>query len=253
MSEKMLPFSSGIGYNDGKGGMVVGEMLAALRQMAEPSLEPFQKRIISDTRYPMLCVRVPKIRALAKDAAKGDWRQLARCRGYTYYEEVLAAGLAVAYAKAPLADRLAVLWEDVIPRLDSWAMTDTIVPTLKIRESEQPQAWEFAIRCLEAAPEYTRRFGIVMLMDYFLTEEAIPAVAEQIRGLRDTRYYVRMAAAWLLAEMGSHDFETVRGMLKSGVLDGFTHNMTIRKLRESRRIPPEQKVAAAALRRKEFQ
>ena len=230
--------------------MTALELRRELEMLAEPALEEFQKRIVSDTQYPMLCVRVPNMRAIAKRCAKGDWQQLVADCTYAYYEEVITVGLAVAYAKAPLADRLLVLQERLIPRMDSWAMTDTIVPTLKIKEAESPLAWEFAMQCIDAEPEYTRRFGIVMLMDYFLTEEYIPLVEEKIRKLRDDRYYVRMAAAWLLAEMGVHDFPRVQGLLESGCLDGFTHNKTIQKLRESYRITPEQKAAAAALRRK---
>lgn len=230
--------------------MTASELRRELEKLSEPSLEPFQKRMVSDTRYPMLCVRVPNMRALAKKAAREDWRGLISQCEYTYYEEVLAAGLTAAYARAPLGDRLSVLWEHLIPMLDSWAMTDTIVPTLKIKETERPIAWEFACRCIDAAPEYTRRFGIVMLMDYFLREESIPLVEEKISAIRDERYYVRMAAAWLLAEMGVHDFERVLRLLESGTLDLFTHNMTIRKLRESYRITPEQKAAAAVFRRK---
>ncbi|MBP3305957.1 MAG: DNA alkylation repair protein [Oscillospiraceae bacterium] len=230
--------------------MTASELRRELEKLAEPSLEPFQKRIVSDTRYPMLCVRVPNMRSLAKKAAREDWRWLVSQCEYTYYEEVLTAGLAAAYAGATLADRLSVLWEYLIPKLDSWAMTDTIVPTLKIKESERPLAWEFACRCIDAEPEYTRRFGIVMLMDYFLTEEFIPLVEEKISSIVDERYYVRMAAAWLLAEMGVSDFERVRRLLESGTLDLFTQNITIRKLRESYRITPEQKAAAAAFRRK---
>lgn len=43
----------------------------------------------------------------------------------------------------------------------------------------------------------------------------------------------------------------VEQLLRNGQLDLFTHNMTIRKIRESYRISAEQKTAAAALKRKE--
>ena len=57
--------------------------------------------------------------------------------------------------------------------------------------------------------------------------------------------------AWLLAELGTHDFEMVENLLKSGALEIFTHNKTISKLRDSYRITPEQKDALVLLRRKE--
>lgn len=225
------------------------ELEIELQKMAEPALEAYLKRVITDTHYPMLCIRMPNLRDLANRASKGNWKKLVTRCTYVYYEEVLCIALAVAYAKVPLEERLSVLWEHLIYRLDSWGMTDAIVPTLKIKEAELPVAWEFALKCLNGQREYTRRFGIVMLMNYFLTEEYIPAVEDRICSLQDERYYVRMAQAWLFAEMGIRDFERVQRLLESGKLEPFVHNMTIRKIRESYRISKEQKAAVAALRR----
>lgn len=107
------------------------------------------------------------------------------------------------------------------------------------------------MECLAREGEYTVRFGVILLLDYFLTPEYIPAVAQRLSAIRDERYYVRMAVSWCLAEMAVHDGDLVEKILKSGELDSFTQNKTIQKMRESYRISPERKAAAAALRRKE--
>lgn len=226
------------------------ELAAALDAMADPTVARYQNTVISDTNYPMRFIRVPELRKLAKHAAKGDWRGLVRRGRYETYEEVLVIGLAVAYAKAPLADKLEEL-RLLLPHLDSWALTDSIVPTLKLKPNEREPAWDFAMECLKSPLEYTVRFGVVLLLDYFLTPEDLPRTAGALCAIRDERYYVRMAVAWCLAEIAVHDCERVENILKSGVLDDFVQNMTIRKMRESYRITPEQKAAAAALKRKE--
>lgn len=229
--------------------MDYGELIVRLDSLADPSLAAYQNKIVSDTGYPMRCIRVPVLRKIAREAAKGDWQSLLAQARWQTYEEVLVIGLAVAYAKASFADKLDPL-RQVLPHLDSWALTDSIVATLKITRQDRPAAWGFAMECLGQDGEYTIRFGIVMLMAYFLTEEEIPQVAASLTAIRDGRYYVQMAVAWCLAEMAVHDGERVTGILESGVLDPFTRNMTIRKMRESYRISPERKAAVAALRRK---
>ena len=226
------------------------QLIAALDTMADPTVAPYQNKIVSDTGYPMRCVRVPELRKLAKQAAKGDWRQLLADARWETYEEVLVIGLAIAYAKGTFQEKTDALTR-LLPHLDSWALTDSIVPTLKLKPDEREQGWDFAMDCLKSDREYTIRFGIIMLLVYYLTPQDIKRTAKILTAIRDDRYYVRMAAAWCLAELGTHDYSLAEEILKAGVLDTFTHNMTIRKLRESYRITPEQKAAAAALRRKE--
>lgn len=230
--------------------MTNGQMLEELKAAADPSLADYQKRIVCDSEYPMLFVRMPRIRRIAKAASKGDWTGLIRDCGFSWYEEVLTVCLAAAYADAPLEQRLAAL-KNVIPRLDSWGMTDSIVPTLKVKADELEAAWDFAQWCIRCREEYTRRFGIVMLLNFFLTPEYIPAVEKCVASIRDTRYYVRMACAWLFAEMAVHDWARVEVLLAGSELDEFVHNMTIRKIRESLRISGEVKAVAAAWKRKD--
>lgn len=226
------------------------ELVAQIMEMTEPELAVFQKRVISDTAYPILGVRVPKLRKLAKSAARDDWRKLLREAQYESFEEILLVGLTVGYARGSLCDRLDAI-RVLLPRMDSWGLTDSIAATLKIQPSERDEAWRFAMECLVDPMEYTVRFGILVLLDYFLTSETIPDVANQLTKIVDTRYYVRMAVAWCFAEMAVHDMERVFNVLKSGTLDCFTHNMTIRKMRESHRITHEQKAVALSLKRKE--
>ena len=226
-------------------------LTAALRDLADPTLEAYQKKIVSDTGYPMFCIRMPALRKLAKRCAQQNLDNLLTQARWSSYEEVLAFGLAVAYEKVPLDRKLEKLWS-ILPRLDSWAMTDTIAPTLKVTDAERPVLWEFAGRCMDSPEEYILRFGIVLLLDHFLTGEWIPRVEKQVRAVSDERYYVQMAAAWLWAEMAVYEPERVIGLLQTGELDRFTHNMTIRKMRESYRISQNEKERALALRRKEY-
>lgn len=226
------------------------ELVWKLDELADPSLVKYNNTVVSDTRYPMRYIRMPVLRDMARQAAKGDWHSLLEPLEFRSYEELMVVGLAIAYAKEPFGDKLTDI-RKLLPLLDSWALTDSIVPTFKIKDVERDAAWGFALECLESEQEYTVRFGIIMLLDYFLTAEKIPEVAAILTCIRDRRYYVRMAVAWCFAEMAVYDYHRVEQVLTKGQLDLFVHNMTIRKMRESYRICPERKAAVAALRRKE--
>lgn len=225
-------------------------VIAALRSASEPEYAAFTRKLCPDTARPILGVRLPKLRTVARDLARGDWRAfLAQARQETY-EETMVEGLVIAYAKAGLEEKLGRL-EPLLYSLDSWALTDSIASTLRFSPQELPRVWDFAQSCLAASHTYVRRFGLVLMLDHFLTPEYLEQVAKTLEELRDQRYYVRMAAAWLLAELAIHDYGRAVQVLASGRLDDFTQNKAIRKMRESYRLTPAQKEALLPYRRKE--
>jgi len=225
-------------------------VIAALQSASEPEYAAFQRKLCPDTARPILGVRLPQLRKLSKDLARGGWRTfLAQARRETY-EETMVEGLVIAYAAAELEEKLGRL-KPLLYGLDSWALTDSIAPTFRFRPQELPRVWDFAQDCLAATPTYVRRFGLILMLDYFLIPEYLPKVAQTVEDLHDDRYYVQMAAAWLLAELAVHDYDRALQTLSSGRLDLFTQNKTIQKMRESYRFTPAQKNALIAYKRKE--
>ena len=223
------------------------QMRAELMAARDPSVAGYMEKVVSDTAYPMLYVRMDPVRRIAKRASK-SYALLLTEEGWESFEEVLCVGLAIAYAKEPLQLRLEALqW--LLPHLDSWALTDSIFPTLRFLPEERDILFAFAQACLQREAAYTVRSGIVILLRFFLQEQACPHIAKMLTYLRDDRYYVQMAVAWCFAEMAVQDFNTVEKVLKSGELDRFIHNKTIQKIRESYRIPVEMKEMARGLRR----
>lgn len=223
------------------------ERFRVLSGAAEPN---FHNAVISDTQYPLWGVRIPALRTLAKELSKGDWEALTYSEHNESFEQVLATALAVAYARCTFTQKEAALWR-ILPALDSWAMTDTVVPTLKPRREDIEPLRSFALACLKSEREYTVRFGVIVLMDYFLSTEELPWTLEQLSRVCDERYYVRMALAWCYAEIAVREPECVLQLLEKGCLDAFVHNKTIQKMRESYRIRADVKEAALRLKRKE--
>lgn len=238
--EKVLFFCTQAVYNGTKEAkaMKADRLRERLNALVDTTVLPYHNTVITDTHYPILGIRMGPLRALARQIAREDWQSLLRPESFETYEQVLVTGLAVAYARVPFVQKAQAL-RTLLPHLDSWAMTDSIVPTLKPQSEELERARGFALACLAAPEEYTVRFGVIMLLDYFLIPGETDWTARQLMAIRDERYYVRMAVAWCLAEMAVHDPQRVLEILREGRLDAFTHQKTIRKMAESRRISPQ--------------
>lgn len=223
------------------------EMRTQLMNARDPSVTDYMKKVVSDTMYPMLYVRMEMVRRIAKQASK-TYDAILSEGGWEYFEEVMCIGLAIAYSTDPLQLRLTAL-ERFLPHLNSWALTDSIFPTLRFSSDEREPLFTFAKKCLQSRETYTVRSGVVILLRFFLQEPNCAEIAQLLTALRDDRYYVQMAVAWCFAEMAVVDFKAVENVLKSGELCRFVHNKTIQKMRESYRIPAELKERAFGLRR----
>ena len=70
-----------------------------LQAMAEPDYRAFASGLIPGGT-PMLGVRLPALRGLAKRIARGDWRVLFRAEKGKCFEETLLRGMVIGYAKA---------------------------------------------------------------------------------------------------------------------------------------------------------
>ena len=90
-----------------------------------------------------------------------------------------------------------------------------------------------------------------MLLDYFIFDEYIEKVINILDKINHEGYYVKMAVAWCLAEIGIKYNEKLMNYLKGkNSLDDFTYNKTLQKMIESYRITNEQKDILRKMKRK---
>jgi len=88
---------------------------------------------------------------------------------------------------------------------------------------------------------YTCRFGIRMLMNYYLGEAFEPKYLETVAGIKTDEYYLQMMVAWYFATALAKQWEATLPYISNKRLDKWIHNKTIQKARESFRITEEQK------------
>ena len=199
----------------------------------------FNQRIVN-TKMPVIGVRVPDLRRLARKLAPNmsaaDISKLLTAKNKSF-DYVLLCGLLITHAR--LDDQTAInLTKQYLPHVDSWAHIDTFVEKKRRFASEM---WRnFALECLQSEAEFTVRYGIVSLMPNFLDEAHIDQVFAALRGIKHEGYYAKMALAWLYATAAVHFFELTLDELESGHIDAWTRNKAYQKMRESRRFTPEE-------------
>lgn len=224
--------------------------LAKLAEGNETYVE-FNKRIVN-TKMPVIGVRVPDLRRLARelapDMSAADISELLTVQDESF-DYVLLCGLLITHAR--LDDQTAIdLTKQYLPRVDSWAHIDVFIE--KKRRFAGEVWWDFALACLQGEAELTVRYGVVSLMTNFLDEAHIDQVFAALRDIKHDGYYVKMALAWLYATAAVQFFELTLAELENGHADVWTRNKAYQKMRESRRFTPKQQDVIAAHKAKEY-
>ena len=199
----------------------------------------FNRRIVN-TKMPVIGVRVPDLRRLARrlapDMGAVEISELLTAQNESF-DYVLLCGLLITHAR--LDDQTMIdLTKQYLPHVDSWAHIDIFVE--KKRRFASEVWWNFALECLQSEAEFTVRYGVVSLMTNFLDEAHIDQVFAALRKVTSDGYYVKMALAWLYATAAVNFFEKTLAELENRQIDAWMRNKAYQKMRESRRFTPRQ-------------
>jgi len=229
------------------------DIVMKLTKLAEgnETYAEFNKRIVN-TNMPVIGVRVPDLRRLARglasDVSAANISELLTVQDESF-DYVLLCGLLITHAR--LDDQAAIdLTKQYLPRVDSWAHIDVFIE--KKRRFAGEAWWNFALECLQSEAEFTVRYGVVSLMTNFLDEAYIDKVFAALRNITHDGYYVKMALAWLYATAAVQFFELTLAELENGHIDTWTRKKAYQKMRESRRFTPKQQDVIAKYKAKEY-
>ena len=191
-------------------------------------------------------VRTPRLRALAKEL-EGDSRIGAFLSDlpHKYYEE---NNLHAFFVETIMDYRRCVEEIDrFLPYVDNWATCDMMSPRcFKKHPSELISDIE---RWMSSEHTYTVRFGMEMLMRYYLDDRFEPRLLEMAANIQSGEYYINMMTAWFFATALAKQYDAAVVYLEEGRLPLWVHNKTIQKAVESRRIEPEKKAYLRTLRK----
>ncbi len=193
----------------------------------------------------MLGVPVPEVRKLARQYLKSYTldKYLAELP-HRYWEELLLHGeLLNLYSDFETAlERV----ETLLPYINDWASCDTL--SLKAFAKNRQLLLFQCSQWLERQHEYTVRFGLVCLKQYYLDELFSREILALAASVRREEYYIRMAQAWFFAEALLKQPDATLPFLTEGRLLAWVHNKSIQKACESKRVPLEFKTMLRTLR-----
>ena len=184
-------------------------------------------------------VRTPLLRSYAKTLYKsGDYQNFLDGLPHAYYDERNLHGFILSDMKD--YDKVLAELERFLPYIDNWATCDLLSPKKAFKKNLDKLLVK--IREWMASTEtYTIRFGIEMLMTFYLDEHFQPEYLEWVSAVQSEEYYVNMMKAWYFATALAKQYEATIPYIENRVLDDWTHKKSIQKARESFRITPAQK------------
>ena len=210
-----------------------------LIQLAEEDYKEFSGSLIPGCNN-MLGCRIPKLRQLAKEICRSDFRKYLQNTSDEYFEEIMLQGFVIGYAKMDIEERLAYA-QRFIPKIKDWSVNDGFCSTFKAALKNRERVWEFLIPYAESEKEFEIRVAAVMYMNYFLTEEYIDRVLKKLFCMKQDDYYAMMGIAWALATAYAKFPKQTSDALEWDWPKA-TLNKAIQKMCESYRISKEDKV-----------
>ncbi len=225
----------------------MNEITQEIMKLKDEKNAAFQAKL-SPTIDPKTCLgtRVPDLRKLAMKAEKMDcFEEFLAELPHEYYDENILHSILLSRMKP--FERCLEQVERFLPYVDNWAVCDTLRP--KIFAKKKDRVFEEAMKWARSSEVYTCRFGVDMMMTYFLDEDFRPECLEIPASIVSEEYYVNMMIAWHFATALAKQWDATIPYIEEGRLSVWTHNKTIQKARESYRITDEQKEYLKSLKR----
>lgn len=219
------------------------EIQRLLFALQDDRYRQFQSKLMPDVPIEnVIGVRMPALRQLAKQLVKeGNTEPFLQSVPHTYYEEKTLCGLLIC-EETDLGKTIALL-DRWLPEVDNWATCDVVKPRAfrKAMKSEPQNLLSHCLRWTKSTEPFTIRFGINMLMTYFLDDRFCPTLLERVAKIANDHYYVRMGVAWYFATALAKQYEATVPYLEQHLLPDWTHRKTIQKAVESFRISDSRK------------
>lgn len=214
---------------------------------ADNTYKQFNQTLIQST-WPMVGVRVPVIRQLAKEAiSDGRWQEIL-AQPPTTYEEVQLHSFLIAQAPWTPQQRMARI-EQFFPLMDNWAVVDGLCSSLKETKKYEQLYWQWLQQFTASDAPYVTRFVFVMYLNYFVKPPYLEEVLAQLEANEDEHYYIHMAVAWALSMAYIKNPERVMSFLTTTTMPTKNYNKALQKIRESKRVSVEQKAIFKQMKR----
>ena len=240
--------------------MTHAELLKRLQAEQDLKYRDFHASLLPNIdKKTIIGVRVPTMRKIAKEFAASsavaktvpaDVAKFLDKLPHKYFEENQVHLFVVERIKD--FDECLYRIEQFLPYIDNWAVCDGKSPKALLKD--EPRFLASIEKWLKSREPYTVRFGVNMLMNYFLDERFDKKFLKWVAAIDESlfnddgraecptdRYYVQMVIAWYMATALAKQWDATYPYIRGRKLSPWIHAKTIQKACESYRITQEQK------------
>lgn len=219
-----------------------------IEELADEKYKKFHTGLCPNSNE-ILGVRVPILRNFAKDIVKeGNIEDYLGKALDNSYEEILLQGMVLGLWKTNI-ENFSKCLQKFIPKINSWAVCDISVAGFKMTKKNMEYMWNFLQEYLKSDKEFELRFVIVMLLDFYITDEYIDKALEILNNIKHEGYYVKMAVAWAIqVAFVKYPVQTMK-LLKNNKIDDWTYNKALQKIIESYRVDEKMKKEIKTMKR----
>ena len=190
-------------------------------------------------------IRIPVLRKFSKQLTANEAKEFFQNLPHFYYEENNLHAFII--ERIGDYDECINAVNEFLPFVDNWATCDSLRP--KVFKKYLPELLEQIKIWITSTQTYTVRFGLEMLMCYYLDKAFSTEILSLAASVNSEGYYVNMMLAWFFATALAKQYEATLPFIENDILDNWTHNKTIQKAVESYRITDEQKQYLKTLKR----
>lgn len=256
------------------------EMLTTIQntllEMAEPDYQSFSSKLLPGVDN-ILGVRLPKLRKYAKVVWKkyglAYLEETLNIEKQESMEEILLQGMIIGNLRDKIKEKQGITLEQIqqyirnyVPKINNWSTCDSFCAGLKIAKEYPVQMWYFLQEYLISCRDYDIRFGIVMIINYYIQDEYLERLFPIFNKIGKTyktasdkdesdSYYVEMALAWAISICYVYYPERTMEYLKqmqteNTILNDFVYNKALQKITESHCVSPEAKAVIKQMKRR---
>ena len=220
--------------------MEIGQIIInELYKLRDEKYRIFHSKLMPNIDFDKIIgVRIPDVRSLANQLKNNeDIDKFLASLPHKYYEENNLHSFIIEQISD--YEECVRKINEFLPYIDNWATCDSLRPRIFKKNTEkllsEIKKWINSKHC------YTIRFGIEMLMIYYLDKYFSVEYLELVSNIKSDDYYVKMMIAWYFATALSKQYNETIKYIENKKLDSWIHNKTIQKSIESYRISDERK------------
>lgn len=210
-----------------------------LFSFADSEYKEFHSKLIPNVSpETIIGVRTPILRKYAKELYGSEDAELfVKALPHMFYEENNLHAFLIEQIKE--YDNVIAELDRFLPWIDNWATCDMLSPKCFVENTDK--LYRDAFRWIDSENSYTVRFGVCMLMKYYLGDSWRLEYVDKVASIKSDEYYVKMVIAWYFATALTNNYEDTLPYIQKHKLDLWTHNKAIQKACESYRISNENK------------